>query len=51
MDSALLYAYILDLGWFLLLTGALTLLATILIFLGRDFSEEPNSEFKREGRG
>ena len=31
MDAALLYAYIFDLGWFLLLTGALMLLAMSLI--------------------
>jgi hypothetical protein len=51
MDSALLYAYMFDIGWFLLLTGALMLVATILIFLRRDFYEAPNSELKREGNG
>jgi hypothetical protein len=51
MDSALLYAYIIDLGWFLLLTGALMLVATILIFLRRDFCEAPNDELKRGGNG
>ena len=51
MDSALLYAYMFDIGWFLLLTGALMLLAMTLIFLRGDFCEAPNGELKRERNG
>jgi hypothetical protein len=47
MDSALLYAYMFDIGWFLLLTGALMLLAMILIFLRGDFWETPRCELEK----
>jgi len=52
MDAALLYAYILDLGWFLVLTGVLMLLAMTLILVSGDFwkptSYEPGKDGKRQ---
>lgn len=48
MDSALLYAYILDIGWFLLLTGALMLVVMISIFLCGDFWDPANYEREKE---
>lgn len=41
MDSALVYAYMLDIGWFVLLTAALMLGTTALIlFLGESWESK-----------
>jgi hypothetical protein len=48
MDSALLYAYMFDVGWFLLLTGALMLVAMISIFLCGDLWDPANYELDKE---
>jgi hypothetical protein len=47
MDSAL-YAYIFDIGWFLLLTGALLFLAMGLIVFRTDFWERTSYEGEKE---
>ena len=48
MDSALLYAYMFDIGWFLLLTGALMLGAMVSIFLGGDYWDPANYDLEKE---
>jgi hypothetical protein len=47
MDSAL-YAYIFDIGWFLLLTGALMLVAMVIIFLRGDCWDPTSYEIEKE---
>jgi hypothetical protein len=48
MDSALRYAYLFDIGWFLLLTGALMLVAMVSIFLCGDFWDPANYALEKE---
>jgi hypothetical protein len=50
MDSALLYAYMLDIGWFLLLTVALTLVATTLIIFMSESWESKNYEPEKQAK-